>query len=178
MNNRRLLRDVKAIKFSKPCVYKGIEMRSRLEAKIANFFDMLGIAWQYEPMSFLLSNGDWFLPDFLLPELKTWAEVKGEILDFDHSRLLKFVSETKNEILIISKEEGYWHSCDRGSDGTKELLYLGKCSKCGEFFFCGQIGSYHCRKCGFHNGDGDIIYPYRENFCFEEIKIFLGLGHG
>jgi len=44
-----------------PTVYKGIEMRSRLEAKWAAFFDAVGLPWEYEPIKL---DGWW--PDFRL----------------------------------------------------------------------------------------------------------------
>ena len=42
-----------------PTVYKGIEFRSRLEAKWAVMFDQLGWPWEYEPVDF---KG--YIPDF------------------------------------------------------------------------------------------------------------------
>src|SRR5690554_4428220 len=41
--------------------YKGINFRSRLEAKWAAFFDLLGWKWEYEPVDL---NG--WIPDFQL----------------------------------------------------------------------------------------------------------------
>ncbi len=41
--------------------YRGIRMRSRLEAKWAYFFDRLGWSWQYEPIDF----AGW-IPDFVV----------------------------------------------------------------------------------------------------------------
>jgi hypothetical protein len=42
-----------------PTVYKSIEFRSRLEAKWAIMFDLLGWSWEYEPIDL---NG--YIPDF------------------------------------------------------------------------------------------------------------------
>lgn len=85
--------------------YKGYRFRSRLEARWAVFFDTMGIQWWYEYEGFELSfdvdefdpeedllEGDerrrfkenlefaegWYLPDFYLPELNYWIEVKPE----------------------------------------------------------------------------------------------------
>lgn len=60
-----------------PTPYRGIPFRSRLEANYAATFDRLGIAWDYEQEGFTLTNGVNYLPDFHLPELNTWVEVKG-----------------------------------------------------------------------------------------------------
>lgn len=67
--------------------YAGCRFRSRLEARWAVAFDHMGIKWEYEPQCFevtdrlnLLGGMDqtWgYLPDFWLPELELWVEVKG-----------------------------------------------------------------------------------------------------
>jgi hypothetical protein len=59
--------------------YKGYRFRSRLEARWAVFLDTLGIAWEYEKEGYDLGEAGWYLPDFWLPEMKIWAEVKAEI---------------------------------------------------------------------------------------------------
>lgn len=46
---------------ARPTTYKGCLFRSRLEAKWAAFFDLVGIKWEYEPYDFT----NW-VPDFLL----------------------------------------------------------------------------------------------------------------
>jgi hypothetical protein len=44
-----------------PTQYKGINFRSRLEAKWAKMFDLLGWKWEYEPFDL-----DGYIPDFLI----------------------------------------------------------------------------------------------------------------
>lgn len=61
-----------------PTVYAGTEFRSRLEARWATFLDSHHIAWQYEPETITLPSGAIYVPDFRLPELGTWIEVKGD----------------------------------------------------------------------------------------------------
>ena len=56
--------------------YKGYLFRSRLEARWAVFFDALGLVWEYEPDGFDLGVFGWYLPDFWLPGLDCYAEVK------------------------------------------------------------------------------------------------------
>ena len=59
--------------------YKGIDFRSRMEARTAVFLDALGIKWEYEKEGYKLDNsvtGDiegqpksiYYLPDFYIPE--------------------------------------------------------------------------------------------------------------
>jgi hypothetical protein len=64
--------------------YKGCRFRSRLEARWAVFFDSLGVVWEYESRRIqvtqrLTMKGESYeyLPDFWLPDFKTWVEVKG-----------------------------------------------------------------------------------------------------
>lgn len=60
-----------------PTEYAGVLFRSRLEAKWAEFFDDHGIAWAYEEQSFDLGDSVLYLPDFWLPEIRVFFEVKG-----------------------------------------------------------------------------------------------------
>ena len=56
--------------------YRGYRFRSRLEARWAVCFDSLTLPWQYEPEGFLVA-GHGYLPDFFLPTLALYAEVKS-----------------------------------------------------------------------------------------------------
>jgi hypothetical protein len=60
-------------------VYRGFRFRSRTEARWAVFFESLGIEFQYEPEGYRLLNGSLYLPDFYLPHIHTYAEVKGTV---------------------------------------------------------------------------------------------------
>lgn len=56
-------------------VYNGYRFRSRLEARWAVFFDAADIKYEYEPEGFKLPSGG-YLPDFYLPELQVYVEIK------------------------------------------------------------------------------------------------------
>jgi hypothetical protein len=56
--------------------YKGILFRSRLEARWALFFDKIRVPYQYEAEGYDL-NGDWYLPDFWIPQQDYFIEIKG-----------------------------------------------------------------------------------------------------
>lgn len=61
--------------------YAGCRFRSRLEARWAVFFDSLKVLWQYEPQGYTVGpDATPYLPDFWLPEMELWVEVKG-VLD-------------------------------------------------------------------------------------------------
>lgn len=68
-------------------VYAGCRFRSRLEARWAVFFDTLGVKWLYEPQGYVLGNGETYLPDFWLPKLQLWVEVKGAATQIDWIKL-------------------------------------------------------------------------------------------
>lgn len=55
--------------------YRGYRFRSRLEARWAVFLDTIKSSWEYEPEGFQLQSG-WYLPDFWLPEMHAFLEIK------------------------------------------------------------------------------------------------------
>jgi hypothetical protein len=63
-----------------PTRYAGHTFRSRLEARWAVFFDFIGMSWEYEKEAFslrVLGKQAGYTPDFWLPQLGAWFEVKG-----------------------------------------------------------------------------------------------------
>lgn len=58
-------------------IYRGIIFRSMLEARWAVLFDLIGIRFEYEPKQFKTPHG-FYLPDFYLPELGVWIEIKPD----------------------------------------------------------------------------------------------------
>lgn len=77
---------------SLPTYYKGITFRSRLEARWAIVFDQLGIRWEYEPEAFQIDHYEssfGYLPDFYIPELDCFVEVKGHLTDTEYVRLMQ-----------------------------------------------------------------------------------------
>jgi hypothetical protein len=81
-----------------PTVYRGVQYRSRLEAKWAAFFDLLGWPYQYEPFDL----GGW-IPDFMLTSgpKPVLVEVKP-IYEFSREAAEKVgKSRTTLEILFV-----------------------------------------------------------------------------
>lgn len=66
--------------------YKGYRFRSRLEARWAVFFDAMEITWRYEPEGYHLPDGQMYLPDFWLPQVSMFAEVKPAQFTEDERR--------------------------------------------------------------------------------------------
>ena len=73
--------------------YKGYRFRSRLEARWAVFFETLGIKWEYEPEGFDL-EGVLYLPDFWLPQVKMFAEVKPDEFSEQETIKARLLSKT------------------------------------------------------------------------------------
>ena len=63
-------------KWAIPTIYNGVQMRSKLEARVASILDSNDIEWQYEPERFKLKEFV-YTPDFYLPEFNIYLEVKG-----------------------------------------------------------------------------------------------------
>lgn len=66
--------------------YKGYRFRSRLEARWAVFLDSFNEPWEYEVEGYALPSGC-YLPDFWLPRLYCWLEIKGEKPTDEENRL-------------------------------------------------------------------------------------------
>lgn len=56
--------------------YAGRFFRSRLEARWAAFFDVLKTPWLYELEGYEFKDGTRYLPDFFLPALDAFIEIK------------------------------------------------------------------------------------------------------
>lgn len=83
-------------------VYDGYRFRSRTEARWAVFFNALGIRYEYEKEGYDLPQGIRYLPDFWLPDLDCWVEIKGEEID-DEVRLkaISLCIETRKNLFLF-----------------------------------------------------------------------------
>lgn len=154
-----------AATFSIPTEYRGILMRSRLEANIGFLLENLYIKWEYEPRWFLLENGQTYLPDFFLPELNTWIEGKGIITEMSKEAMREFVKNRNTEIILISDVETLFFSSKKEDiplDGDDDI-FIGKCSHCHKYFFTSNMGSYFCRHCNAHEGDHDLKHYFEHS---------------
>lgn len=80
--------------------YKGYKFRSRLEARFAVMFDALGLKWQYEPEGYDLGEAGWYLPDFYLPDLDVWVEVKAKPLNAEEREKAFALSSFTNKPVV------------------------------------------------------------------------------
>ncbi len=93
-------------------IYNGYRFRSRLEARWAVFFDALRIEYQYEPEGYDLGEAGWYLPDFWLPQVSMFAEVKPR--EFTEEELFKcyqLALQSGFAVLVLDgmpEQTNYW----------------------------------------------------------------------
>lgn len=133
-----------------PTEYRGTLFRSRLEARWAVFFYSMGIEYQYEPRCFekdFVNRIIRYLPDFYLPKLGCWAEVKGtqnnlnadwnskmrDVLDYDPTPIYETIG-TKKGFIILGSIPVYESDVSRAAMPFftfiqhHEGLFVNKCS--------------------------------------------------
>ena len=90
--------DIKPIETS----YNGYRFRSRLEARWAVFFHGLGLEYQYEPEGYQM-DAIQYLPDFYVPSLNRWFEIKGKPLSVNEiQKCEEFCRRLDNENIKFS----------------------------------------------------------------------------
>lgn len=86
----------------KPVYHNGNVFRSATEYRWALVFESLKIHYLYEVQCFDTAYGR-YLPDFYLPNLKVWVEIKGlEPTDTEVKKCMAVRSQTGEPVLIIS----------------------------------------------------------------------------
>ena len=157
---------------SVPTLYKGIQFRSRLEARWAIFFDELGIEWDYEPETFETKYG-YYMPDFFLPSINRWFIVKGaKISDDESQKVLELSRLTAASAIIAEGSIPDWfdfhkenHQCNYlsmlvntdGQEGGDWGWMPCFCPECGKFDF--QFEGRYERNCECVNSDGGYYEP-------------------
>lgn len=90
--------------------FNGYKFRSRLEARWAVFFETLEIEYIYEPQGYVLDDGTQYLPDFFLPDLETFAEVKFDVLNtFDYIKARNLVEVSNVPLIVLDKDPSFSH---------------------------------------------------------------------
>ncbi len=179
-----------------PTRYKGIQMRSRLEARWAAFFDLMHWPWEYEPFDL-----DGWVPDFVVggSHGKTLVEVKP--LDWDNTSWAdpcfgvfekeinhaKKLSRNYNGLLVLGLKPRFGQTKPYDSNYISPCWYPGahwqnKVDK-GFWDFTNaaknkETGIYDCA-----TSSGPDIYPGMitgedYNFLLDHIDYFPGLSEG
>lgn len=146
-------------------VYKGYKFRSRLEARWAVFFDVLGIDWEYEVEGYALPSGEWYLPDFMVTTPdgdSVFYEIKpkntkpdSKFKEFQYMLEYKQGNERNNNSAAIMLSGDPYHVCHNFEKDE------GVCPRCGviDVFAYGVAVdeasiSYGCMYCDFHTPSG------------------------
>lgn len=87
--------------------YGGRLYRSRLEARWAVFFDAMKIRYEYEAEGYNL-DGLYYLPDFYLPDLKVYVEIKParELEEVELDKVLRLQQTSGKRVLLIIGSPG------------------------------------------------------------------------
>jgi hypothetical protein len=150
---------VSGVTEAQPCVYKGTHFRSTLEANWAATLNHYGIKWEYEPEYHVLDSGTQYLPDFVLPELRTVIEAKGP----HNERIAKpaeLAAENPGVIVIIgyppvnrSLQPMLWDPYIQFRDAAGYDTRLAQCPECKAWQWLRAQISRRCRKChALHTG--------------------------
>lgn len=138
--------------------YKGHYFRSRIEARWAVFYDSLSIEWMYEPEGYVV-RGVPYLPDFYIPHLDCFIEIKGaEPTDEEKDKARWLCEVTKKSVYIFFGAMDSSH----GDSAIEYMIWTGddgkqfpvedtgkawaKCPKCGDsgITHCGDPGRLPC----------------------------------
>lgn len=87
----------------KPTVYRDTLFRSKSEANVAMSMDRSSIHWLYEPESYVL-DGVQYTPDFYLPEINTFVEVKPEVFSSEIDRIRQIVPFIGKKLVVLSPD--------------------------------------------------------------------------
>jgi hypothetical protein len=99
--------------------YRETKFRSRLEARWAVFFDVVGFVWHYEPEAYAL-EGQAYLPDFFLPDLDSFFEIKPTV-EYDQSKPEGLCLLLKRDVYVLVGEPAIhdmWSGEDFGNCRT------------------------------------------------------------
>jgi hypothetical protein len=101
--------------------YNGYRFRSRLEARWAVFFDAVNTKYEYEKEGYALPSGP-YLPDFWLPEVECWVEIKPVAPTERERRLCAELAHGTDKAAVIVAgvpgEESLYAYCSDGNDSS------------------------------------------------------------
>ena len=148
--------DIKAIQTH----YKGCHFRSRIEARWAVFFEALNLKWEYEKEGFDIGQAGKYLPDFWLPEIRAWFEIKGpDATDDEHRKAGALAKQTKYPVVMLSGNIGY--------ESFVEDYFYEPSYKCDIHFGSPELFIHHCF--GEESKDKTNLIVY----CFEKNESFV-----
>lgn len=122
--------------------YRGHLFRSRLEARWAVFFTALGVKWEYEKEGYELPDGTRYLPDFWLPHLSLWVEVKGQLTEREYQDgPYSYGWYEELDLAERFKDAQSWPiACLVGTPGQETIHFLGwdTTTSSGGSYYCSE----------------------------------------
>lgn len=158
-----------------PTVYRGIEFRSRVEARWAAMFTNLGWSWEYEPV-----DADGYIPDFLVQGGKPmFVEVKAAISHQDYmdaTPKAEALVPYGTDVLIVgaspfplmpggfNNEPDYTPAGVLGEHHDSGILCWSSgnwivCRNCNRVSVFHSLNSFQGRPCGCYDGDHFLGHP-------------------
>ena len=125
-----------------PTTYKGIQMRSRMEAQVAFLLDQISWPSEYEGESIMLSNGVSYTPDFHLTERSVVIEGRGYEDERGAKQIAGFIADLHQRAIATDDEFTYIvmgpsactvYTCD--VDGKRDTypMAITFCPRCDEW---------------------------------------------
>jgi hypothetical protein len=157
--------------------YAGVLFRSRLEARWAVYLDDIGVRWLYEYEGFEFSNGKRYLPDFFLPELDVYLEIKryGVASTEEQDKCAWLAEGTHRRVLLACglPKFGNWDDCGMTcffeSPGSVDTDYFFcECPVCKAVGI--EFSGFGDRVCGDDHGDLPRQHTHTRNRFVEAAK--------
>jgi hypothetical protein len=151
--------------------YKGYNFRSRLEARWAVFFDIIGLNWEYEIEGYDLGEMGYYLPDFIITS------------PYNHKYVYEIKPRGSNEgqeklQMLLKNNTLFNGGCVLNGDPVDAILKhilngeLVVCPRCGYISYeCGSNDYLYCRICDFETPSGGG-HPEESSLLFEGIKFY------
>lgn len=119
-------------------------MRSSYEKAYAEYLLANNIDFYYEPKKFALSNGQYYVPDFYLPETKEYIEIKGYLTNIAAVKYDLFKKDYPNiKWQILYKKDLELMGCNLNKVYPKVYMVCGTAGA-GKSWVCEQlIEQYH-----------------------------------
>jgi len=81
--------------------YKGILFRSRIEARWALFYDKIKEPWEYEREGYKLDESTWYLPDFWMPRMDCYIEIKGALPSLEEEAKASILAQQSKKPVYV-----------------------------------------------------------------------------